>query len=69
VTVDPTGEQLAAALAGLHPPRPRALALQRVSDTEKSALWCCSSRQRRSQAFGGTSKPICLAWPLRGDCL
>ena len=38
VTVDPTGEQLAAALAGLHPPRPRALALQRVSDTEKSAL-------------------------------
>jgi selenide,water dikinase len=38
VTVDPTGEQLAAALAGLHPPRPLAHALQRVSDTEKSAL-------------------------------
>jgi hypothetical protein len=26
-------------------------------------------RQTRSQAFGGTSKRICLAWPLRGDCL
>jgi selenide, water dikinase len=38
VTVDLTGEQLAAALAGLHPPRARAHALQRVADTEKSAL-------------------------------
>jgi selenide, water dikinase len=38
VTVDLNGEQLAAALAGLHPPRARAHALQRVADTEKSAL-------------------------------
>jgi selenide, water dikinase len=38
VTVDLTGEQLAAALAGLHPPRARAHALQTVMDTEKSAL-------------------------------
>jgi selenide, water dikinase len=38
VTVDLTGEQLAAARAGLHPPRARAHALQTVVDTEKSAL-------------------------------
>jgi selenide, water dikinase len=36
VTVDLTGEQLAAALAGLHPARPRAHALRK--DTEKTAL-------------------------------
>src|SRR5262249_7972272 len=36
VTVDLTGEQLAAALAGLHPARPRAHALRK--DTGKTAL-------------------------------
>jgi selenide, water dikinase len=38
VTVDLTGERLAAALAGLHPARPRAHALQGVADTERSTL-------------------------------
>jgi selenide,water dikinase len=38
VTLDLTGERLAEALAGLSPSHPRARPLQRVADTEESAL-------------------------------
>jgi len=38
VTLDLTGEHLAEALAGLSPSHPRARPLQRVADTEESAL-------------------------------
>jgi len=38
VTVDLTGGQLAVALAGRHPARPRAHALQTVADSERSTL-------------------------------
>jgi selenide,water dikinase len=38
VTVDLTGGQLAVALAGRHPARPRAHALQTVADIERSTL-------------------------------
>jgi hypothetical protein len=38
VTVDLTGGQLAVALAGRHPARLRAHALQTVADTERSTL-------------------------------
>src|SRR5262249_56035006 len=38
VTIDLTGERLAAALAGVHPARPRVHALQGVADTERSTL-------------------------------
>jgi len=38
VTVDLSGEQVARALAGLRTARPRAHALGKIPDTEKSAL-------------------------------